>query len=69
MTSTMQSDENDIMIQEKVAANRHLKQACSIIQRLMAAEQQEGGIKNMDHKQQSRYEKRKMLCASFFFWS
>ena len=56
MTSTMSSDENDIMTQEKIAANRHLKQACSIIQRLMAAEQQEGGIKNMDRKQQSRYE-------------
>jgi hypothetical protein len=43
------------MAQEKLVANRHLKQTCSLIQRLMAAEQQEGGIKKMDRKQQSRY--------------
>jgi hypothetical protein len=48
-------EENDVMAQEKLVANRHLKQTCSLIQRLMAAEQQEGGIKKMDRKQQSRY--------------
>ena len=47
--------DNDVMAQERSSANKRLKQACSLIQRLMAAEQQEGGIKNMDHKQQSRY--------------
>lgn len=53
--STASLEENDVMAQEKLVANRHLKQTCSLIQRLMAAEQQEGGIKKMDSKQQSRY--------------
>jgi len=48
-------ENNDVMAQERSVANRHLKQTCSLIQRLMAAEQQEGGIKKMDRKQQSRY--------------
>ena len=57
-TSTISSSDennNDVMAQERSIANRHLKQTCSLIQRLMAAEQQEGGIKKMDRKQQSRY--------------
>jgi hypothetical protein len=53
--STASLEENDVMAQEKLVANHHLKQTCSLIQRLMAAEQQEGGIKKMDRKQQSRY--------------
>jgi hypothetical protein len=54
-SSTMENDENnDVMAQERSIANRHMKQACSLIQRLMAAEKQKGGIKKMDHNQQSR---------------
>jgi len=54
-TSTVSLDENNVVAEEKVLANRHLKQTCSLIQRLMAAEQQEGGIKKMDRKQQSSW--------------
>jgi hypothetical protein len=46
--------EADVIAQDKLAANRHLKQACSLIQRLMAAQQQ-GGIKNMDLTQQKTW--------------
>lgn len=46
--------ENNVMEQEKLAANNHLKQACSLIQRLMAAQQQ-GGVQRMDPKQQSSW--------------
>lgn len=53
-TSTASLDEKNVIVEENVSANRHLKQTCSLIQRLMAAEQQEGGIKKMDRKQQSR---------------
>jgi hypothetical protein len=38
---------------EKMAANRHMKQCCSLIQRLMAAQRQ--GAKKLDHKQQSSW--------------
>ena len=55
-SSAMSNDEdNDVMSKERSIANRHMKQTCSLIQRLMAAEKQKGGIKKMDHKQQSRY--------------
>jgi hypothetical protein len=40
--------------EEKLAANRHMKQSCSLIQRLMASQQQ-GGSKKMDFKQQSSW--------------
>lgn len=51
----MENDDNNYdLAQERSIANRHMKQACSLIQRLMAAEKQKGGIKKMDHKQQSR---------------
>ncbi|KAL3925890.1 MAG: hypothetical protein SGILL_000102 [Bacillariaceae sp.] len=46
--------ENDVISEEKVATNKHLKQACSLIQRLMAAQQQ-GGINKMDIKQQKTW--------------
>mmetsp|Transcript_8793 Transcript_8793/g.21469 ORF Transcript_8793/g.21469 Transcript_8793/m.21469 type:complete len:987 (-) Transcript_8793:33-2993(-) len=46
---------DDAMMRDKSIANRHMKQACSLIQRLMAAEKQKGGIKNMDHEQQSSW--------------
>lgn len=49
------SGDNDIINQQMVTVNRHLRQTCSLIQRLMAAEQQEGGIQNMDRKQQSSW--------------
>lgn len=64
---TMDED-SDVMAQERTIANRHLKQTCSLIQRLMAAEKQKGGIKKMDHKQQSRYVCLP-LCAKFAFHS
>jgi hypothetical protein len=47
-----QSDDDDS--DEKMAGNCHMKQSCSLIQRLMAAQQQ-GGAKKMDHKQQSSW--------------
>ena len=55
-SSTIVNDDdcNDVMAEERSIANRHMKQTCSLIQRLMAAEKQKGGIKNMDHNQQSR---------------
>eukprot|EP00537_Pseudo-nitzschia_pungens_P005453 CAMPEP_0172361854 /NCGR_PEP_ID=MMETSP1060-20121228/5621_1 /TAXON_ID=37318 /ORGANISM="Pseudo-nitzschia pungens, Strain cf. cingulata" /LENGTH=952 /DNA_ID=CAMNT_0013084239 /DNA_START=178 /DNA_END=3036 /DNA_ORIENTATION=- len=34
---------------------RHLRQTCSLIQRLMAAEKQEGGVDKMDPKQQASW--------------
>lgn len=40
--------------EDKSAANRHMKQSCSLIQRLMAAQQQ-GGSHKMDAKQQSSW--------------
>ena len=58
------SGDNDIIKQQMMTVNRHLRQTCSLIQRLMAAEQQEGGIKNMDRKQQSRYLRYKLSLLS-----
>ncbi len=49
------TEDNDVMAKERSMANRHLKQTCSLIQRLMAAEKQKGGVKKMDHNIQSRY--------------
>jgi hypothetical protein len=43
-----------VMEDDKLSANRHLKISCSLIQRLMAS-QQEGGSRKMDHKQQSSW--------------
>ena len=55
-SSTMPgSENNDVMAKERSIANRHLKQTCSLIQRLMAADKQKGGVKKMDHNLQSRY--------------
>ena len=55
-SSTISSVENNnVMAKERSTANRHMKQTCSLIQRLMAAEKQKRGVKQMDHKQQSRY--------------
>ena len=53
--SLSDTDNNDVMEKERSIANRHLKQTCSLIQRIMAAEKQKGGLERMDHKQQSRY--------------
>jgi hypothetical protein len=78
----MENDENnDDLAQERSTANRHMKQACSLVQRLMAAEKQKGGIQKMDHKQQyrcvnvcrirfnSRPQFALVLCFSHFFYS
>lgn len=46
--------DSDVIAEEKLAANRHLKQCCSLIQRLMAAQQQ-GGIQKMDLSQQKTW--------------
>jgi hypothetical protein len=46
--------ENDVITEDREATNKHLKQACSLIQRLMAAQQQ-GGINKMDIKQQKTW--------------
>ena len=55
-SSRVQDNEaDDVMMRDRSIANRHMRQTCSLIQRLMAAEKQKGGIKNMDHEQQSRY--------------
>ena len=50
-TTLSSSSEGD---DEKNENAGHLKQTCSLIQRLMAAEKQEGGIHKMTRKQQSR---------------
>lgn len=67
------TENNDVMAKERLVANRHLKQTCSLIQRLMAAEKQKGGVEKMDHKQQSRYvfflifdEQNPMFCRGTF---
>ena len=54
-SSISDTENNDVMAKERSIANRHLKQTCSLIQRIMAAEKQKGGLERMDHKQQSRY--------------
>ncbi|VEU40589.1 unnamed protein product [Pseudo-nitzschia multistriata] len=48
-SSSVAQEENNTI------AARHLKQTCSLIQRVMAAEKQEGGIKKMSPVQQSRW--------------
>ncbi|KAG7367192.1 hypothetical protein IV203_029862 [Nitzschia inconspicua] len=53
-STVVNSAESDVIAQEKLAANRHLKQSCSLIQRLMAAQQQ-GGIQEMDLSQQKTW--------------
>lgn len=51
MMGVSEQDEHN---HEKVTANRHMKQSCSLIQRLMAAQQQ-GGATKMELKQQSSW--------------
>jgi hypothetical protein len=53
-SSSMGTSEHDVIEQVSLAANRHMKQTCSLIQRLMAAQQQ-GGVEEMDIKQQKTW--------------